>query len=97
MEGERLEQKGDVLALKIWHCIEKYKYLKESNCHLLISSESLGLKNKWTEILYVAHTLSSAAQHIQNVVQVKERGLAGATLVVKTSDNFFMFSYVNCW
>lgn len=32
-------------------------------------------------------------QHIQNVVQFKDRSLAGATLVVKTSDIFSTFLY----
>ena len=38
LEGEGLQQKREVLALKICHCLEKYKYLKETSCHLLISS-----------------------------------------------------------
>lgn len=46
LEGERLQQKREVLALKIWHCVEKYKYLKESSCHLVIPPKSLRLKNK---------------------------------------------------
>lgn len=61
LEGER--QKREVLALKIWHCVEKEKSLKESNCHLVIPSESLRLKNKWSETVCCPQPVQRCAAH----------------------------------
>lgn len=69
--------------------IQVFKRKKLSLGNSLWDSET----KKWTEILCAAHILSSTMQHIQNVVQFKDRSLAGATLVIKTSDIFSTFLY----